>query len=364
MHQADGLRSVLAGYWSIGGSSVQTSRNNYSIFCNQQHSKSCSIIHSSFPLQQIVVRSRAVNIMNTFIYRGGGPDVVPRDSTHVIIHESVTVIPEEVFRWHPNIVEVSCHAGVEIISMDAFYRCPRLKRVVMPGVEDIWSWAFHGCKVMTHIECDNLRFIEESAFDECTSLVSINLQSAKVIERYAFDSCSTMTEAIFGKNLKSVREGAFVECRALERVVIPLKNGLMTHDDIFQGCENLKRVDLVEAEVLREMVATLHLEKWRDDMTEEIESINRTLPDADPGSCNECEVGQKAIVIREWMARTLMKIIDYKAQHRHLMNEATTVLQLAAPNDFVVENVIPFLELPVHTFDGEDSSIRSHQTIS
>ena len=143
----------------------------------------------------------------------------------------------------------------------------------------------------------------------------------------------------------------------MERVIIPLKNGLMTHDNIFRGCENLKRIDLVEVEVLHETIAALHLEEWRNEMTAEVGSINQILPNTDAGYFDEEEdvVGEKTIVIRDWISRVLRKIIRYKAQHRQLLKEVAVTLRYVVPNsDVFMKNVLPFLELPAHTFDGEN----------
>ena len=293
----------------------------------------------------------------TFIYRGGGRDVVPLDATHVIMHEDVTAISVEAFYEHPNIVEVYCHAGVKKIERAAFYRCLRLKRLILPGLEFMGEMACDGCSALTCIECPKLERIGFWAFTCCDSLSNIDLPSAKVIEPYALDDCDAIKMANFGKNLETIGERAFAYCPSLERITIPLKNGLIRHDDIiFQGCVNLKIVDLVEAEELDETITALHLEEWRNDMSGEIDSFNQTLPTADAGYYNEHldeDAGEKAIVIREWIARFLRKIIDYKELHHRLLNEAATALHLVAINDIVVDNVIPFLELPTHTFDGE-----------
>mmetsp|Transcript_32338 Transcript_32338/g.48824 ORF Transcript_32338/g.48824 Transcript_32338/m.48824 type:complete len:93 (-) Transcript_32338:338-616(-) len=92
-------------------------------------------------------------------------------------------------------------------------------------------------------------------------------------------------------------------------------------------------------------------------MNEEIDSINQILSTTPAGVYNDEEgvvEGGKAQVIRGWIRSVLGKIIQYKAHHQSLLNEAATTLQLASPNDVVLENVLPFLELPSYTFEGED----------
>ena len=130
-----------------------------------------------------------------------------------------------------------------------------------------------------------------------------------------------------------------------------MKDGIITDDDIFQGCSRLKYVDLVEGE-LHETVAALQLEDWRNDMNREIDSINRILPDTYTGYWDDD--GEKAQAIRSWISSVLGKIILYQAKHQRLLNEAATTLQFALPQDIVTKSVLPFLELPSYTFEREE----------
>eukprot|EP00985_Skeletonema_marinoi_P016250 scaffold8675_cov75-Skeletonema_marinoi.AAC.3 len=128
---------------------------------------------------------------------------------------------------------------------------------------------------------------------------------------------------------------------------------MITADSIFQGCKKLVHVDLVEGEVLRDTIDALILDEWRNDMDVEIGAINQSLPTT-PAGDHFYDVGEKARAIRMWISSVLFKIVRYKAKHRSYLNEAATTLQLASPNDVVLENVLPFLKLPSYTFEGED----------
>jgi hypothetical protein len=57
-------------------------------------------------------------------------------------------------------------------------------------------------------------------------------------------------------------------------------------------------------------------------MNEEIQRINQILP----GTTHEYE---KTDVIRQWIQLVISKIERYKAEHRALLKEATTLLELA-----------------------------------
>ena len=89
-------------------------------------------------------------------------------------------------------------------------------------------------------------------------------------------------------------------------------------------------------------------------MNTEIDSINQSLLHADVGK-HRYNMGEKTLVIREWIARVLRDIIHYKAEHRHLLKMAATALCHALPQDIVNNNVLSFLELPSYAFDGEDA---------
>jgi hypothetical protein len=280
----------------------------------------------------------------------GADDEVPDDATHVTV--SVTVIPENAFQGHPNIVEVICDVNVKGVEGAAFDCCPCLRRVIMPGVEVVEENAFTGCEALTDVECGKLKIIKFRAFSDCISLRSIDLPSARIVEEDAFWGCDALREATFGDKLDRIVGAAFCFCESLERITIPLKDGMLTHDIIFSGCDNLKQVDLVEGPI-HETIAALPMEEWRNDMYEEIDSINQILPTVNAG-CGYCDAGEMALAIRTWIRSVLGKIIPYKAEHQRFVDEAATSLQLALPRDIVMNNVLPFLELPSYTFELEN----------
>jgi hypothetical protein len=192
----------------------------------------------------------------------GGQDVVPRNATHVRVDKSVKVIQSRAFYCHPNLVEFECHDGVDTIEGDAFYEFPSLKRVKMPGVKIVEADAFNWCDALTDVDCDKLERIGGCAFYCCKSLRSMNLPSVKIVEGAAFLGCINLVDITFGDKLESIGEvnwGAFCDCHALKRITIPLKDGMITHDDVFQGCQSLVSVDLVGD--LHQSIAALHLQK-------------------------------------------------------------------------------------------------------
>jgi len=129
---------------------------------------------------------------------------------------------------------------------------------------------------------------------------------------------------------------------------------MITDDNAFRGCIALKFVHLVEG--VLQTVAALHLEEWRKDMNEETGAINQILLSADPGGYRDdlfdYDGGEKAQAIRRWVRSVLRKIIHYKVEHQRIVDEKIApTLQLALPREVVMNNVLPFMYLPSHTFE-------------
>ena len=309
---------------------------------------------------------RGDNNFIRYVYRGEEDEIIPREATHITVAKSVTIVRANAFRGHPNIVEIICHDGVEKIEREAFYHCPVLQRVIMPGVKIVWDEAFCSCDRLQNVECDKLEVIKDGAFWNCPRLRSVDLLSARTVEWSAFNH-TALRDVKFGSKLERINDSAFGNCFALQRITIPLKDGLLVGDvhdgdDIFIECHYLRHVDVVEGE-LQETVAALHLEDWRNDMNEEIDSINRILPNAAAGyewdyDADEYgDPGEKAQAIRSWIRSVLGKIIHYQAEQESLLNEAATTLQFVLPQYLVTNNVVSFLALPSHSFEVEEDGV-------
>jgi len=209
-----------------------------------------------------IMAVRGDNNFMRYVYMGQEGEFIPLGATHIIVHESVTVIRMLAFYEHPNIVEVICHENVEKFEIDAFAFCPSLRRVIMPGVTIVEQWAFLNCFSLTDVECGKLEIIGIGAFADCRSLRSTNLPSARIVERSAFAGCEALPSLKFGSKLERFEGEAFYKCTSLSQITIPLKNDLIPYyDNIFRGCAKLMQVDLVEREILRETIAALHLEE-------------------------------------------------------------------------------------------------------
>ena len=84
-------------------------------------------------------------------------------------------------------------------------------------------------------------------------------------------------DAELPKGLELIDAYAFEFCTSLRRISMPLTENMIEEEDLFNACENLERVDLVGG--IHTTVASLHLESWKNEMSEVIDRINQILPE-------------------------------------------------------------------------------------
>ncbi|KAK1742621.1 leucine-rich repeat domain-containing protein, partial [Skeletonema marinoi] len=212
------------------------------------------------------------------VYTGGDQEV-PDDVRRVRIDKSVKIIPQRAFELRRHLIYVEFHDGIEIIEMRAFVNCVRLRgSIKLLGVRVIEEGAFSCCCGLTEVEFDDkLETIGSCAFYNCTSLRSLTMPSGRSIGTWAFRSCKQLTDLDLPGGLETIQEYAFNNCSSLRRIAMPLS--CMIEDNVFIDCTNLKTVDLVGG--IHRTVASLHLERWRNDTTEEINRINQVLPETE-----------------------------------------------------------------------------------
>ena len=255
-----------------------------------------------------------------FVYTGGDQEV-PRDVKRVRIAENVDTIPARLFFSCRQLIEVKGHNKLKKIEEWGFHLCSSLRRVTkINGVIEIGDLAFHNCHELSDVELDKVETIGFGAFARWHSLRSINLPSVRRSGKNAFQDCTKLTDAKFGEDLEEIERGTFTGCTAMRRIVIPLKNNLIVSNDAFNRCDNLVRVDAL-AGGTHKTISSLHMESWRDEMSEEIDSINQTLPDTSSE--------KKGAAINQWIESVLRRMEHYKEEHHVFVKEAMTLLELA-----------------------------------
>jgi hypothetical protein len=251
-----------------------------------------------------------------FVYTGGR---APRDVRRAKIDESIDTIPANAFRDCEQLIEVEGHDKLKKIIAGAFQCCYSLKWLRnMTGVIEIEKHAFFGCHALSDLDFDKVEIIGYGAFMYCRSLRSTNLPSVRRVGASAFYECRALTDAVFGEDLERIEGGAFYNCPSLRHIAIPLKDGLIVEDGAFNHCTSLSRVDVAGG--IHKTISSLHMERWRDETKEAIDSINQTLPETPR---------RKANAINQWIRSVIDKMEHYKAEHQIVLKEAMTLLELA-----------------------------------
>ena len=254
--------------------------------------------------------------MPVFIYTGGRAPFVP----FAEVHPNVTSIAAFAFERNDYLQGIHLHDDVDTIESHAFVLCGFLPEIVMPGVKNVEYSAFYACWELSRVEFGkDLETIGESAFDQCTSLAFLKMPCVRRIGLRAFQDCA-ITELNLPLDLELVEGYAFAGCHSLEKVSMPLKEGLL-QDGAFITCSRLVRIDLIGG--VHDFVSSLHLEEWRNAANDEINRINQVLPVIDARAVD------KTRAIQEWMQSVLNSMDRYKAEHYALLKECMTILELA-----------------------------------
>ena len=253
-----------------------------------------------------------------FVYMGGDQRV-PDGVRRARIHKSVKIVPARAFYNRRQLIYVEFHDDIEIIEKLAFYGCYSLRgNIKLLGVKIVKEAAFQFCHGVTDVEFgDMLEIIEEFAFNSCRALKNIKMPSVRTIREFAFGHGSELSDVEFGEELETLQEGAFFNCPKLKRIALPLKDDNMIGDYVFGECPMLTTVDMVGG--IHNTVASLYLESWRNEMTDEINRINQVLPTI---------TGEETRAIQRWMRSVIDRLDRYKTEHKRVLKEATTLLEL------------------------------------
>ncbi len=122
--------------------------------------------------------------MNKFMFQSveEDGDHIPKNITHLVIHDDVTEIPEGLCNDCLKLVSVTMGDKVTIIHCDAFRNCQSLQFLRLScGLRYIGMWAFYCCYAIESIAIpSNVMVIEYGAFMLCRKLRLIQLPSREL----------------------------------------------------------------------------------------------------------------------------------------------------------------------------------------
>lgn len=138
--------------------------------------------------------------------------------------------------------------GVTNIGNDAFYSCPSIESVIIPGsIKIIGDGVFFGyTKLASVIIQEGVENIDYAAFYNCTGLKSITIpESMKIIGFQAFNNCSSLVSITIPEGVESIGYSAFSGCTSLKSIIIPSKVKAI-EDGLFYDCTRLESVTIPE----------------------------------------------------------------------------------------------------------------------
>lgn len=108
--------------------------------------------------------------------------------------------------------------GTTAICENAFCGLPLTGVVISDSVTEIGENVFKNCKKLKSVSLGkNLETIRKGAFSGCIKLESVIIpDSVKTIENSAFNSCEEMKSVTFGRNVEYIGDNAFYECSNAE----------------------------------------------------------------------------------------------------------------------------------------------------
>lgn len=178
-----------------------------------------------------------------FLYRSGVK--VPRDTTHVFVHPSVTALPNDVFAHCRLLKEVVLSEGLLRIGAYAFDCCVSLERLLLPStLLNIGEWAFACCTSLRELVLpEGLTAIGKQAFCDCCYLELVSLPSTLTfIPVMAFFDCASLKVVRWtGSGIRRIGDAAFHSCRSLVDLTLP---ATAIGGNVFGDCESLKMVTL------------------------------------------------------------------------------------------------------------------------
>jgi len=185
------------------------------------------------------------DVNEPFVYKFGVE--VPHDVIFVIVHPSVKILPNRLFRRRLQLKKVTLPEGLEEIGAHAFAVCTSLERINFPSsLIKIGDYAFEKCLNCRSLERINFpsTFINigRYAFVQCLNLMEVTLpEGLKEIETYTFAACISLERINYPSTLIRIGNHSFQTCRSLKEVHLP--EGLEEiGDEAFSGCKSLERI--------------------------------------------------------------------------------------------------------------------------
>ena len=113
-------------------------------------------------------------------------------------NKPVTMVFDNAFRGHTEIVSVKFPDDVHFIGSYVFDGCTNLRSVELPAnLETLYQYAFARCGIEEIVLPEKTRYLPFGAFKDCKNLRKVVCNDALAeISAHAFDGCNQLTEVV------------------------------------------------------------------------------------------------------------------------------------------------------------------------
>ena len=155
------------------------------------------------------------------------------DLTRVTVHEGVTSIGGNAFRFNDYLTEVSLPQSLQRIDGDAFNSCSGLESIDLPsGLTYIGNGAFAGCGLKSIDVPESIEVLTSDLFYDCPNLETVTLHSGlKRIWEHAFGACPSLKNLVIPATVEEIRNPFVEDCENLTTIQVEQGNPAYFSDD-------------------------------------------------------------------------------------------------------------------------------------
>ncbi len=163
---------------------------------------------------------------------------------------NITGVGNSAFLHLDTLKEVQFNSPISIIGNGAFANCKNLECVTFmepQNLQVIGDRAFYNCTSLREViglsDCENLNYVGDNAF-QYVRLAQVNLARTKVktIGHNAFYNCNNLKFVALGRDVKKIKEQAFMGCQKLTTVLINSPEIERINKEAFSTCWALHKL--------------------------------------------------------------------------------------------------------------------------
>lgn len=208
---------------------------------------------TSYATQNVIIQNTVTNPNNSTVYTVTGiSNNAFKSNTNIInfdisLCNTLTTIGSNAFQDCFNLSSFKFPASLQNINNYAFYSCFSLSSIIFPSnnnITTIGTGAFNSCPLNNFNFSSSLTSIGNNAFSG-NYMSSINLSqciNVTILNFGVFSASRNCTSLLLPPNLTKISSDSFINCSALNEVILPASLSNMSEGRAFLFCSNLRSV--------------------------------------------------------------------------------------------------------------------------